>query len=468
MGFSWTIISGFQLILALYISCNIVGSASKSLIKTLPGFSGDLPFILETGYARVDRLNDVNFFYYFIESEKDPLNDPLVLWLSGGPGCSGFSGLVYEIGPLQYDVKGFNGGLPSLTLNPNSWTKIANMLFLDAPAGTGFSYATSEPYNSDTKTAHDTVKFLIEWLLDHPRFSRNPLYVAGDSYAGKLVPLVVHEIAKGDEACDTPYQSLQLQGYILGNPLINPQIAVNSRVTFAHRMGLISDAYYESAKKHCNGEFFNVDPNNVLCHDAIELIKECISRLDPEHILEVNCGGDQPESDEIQSDYRLTGDVLFPSWHDKPWCRKYSYLLSYAWANNPHVQEALHVRNDTISKWKRCSRNISYVKDVPDVLKYLYVLSKEKYRVLAYSGDHDMVIPYIGTIEWIRTLNLTMDMNWRPWFVDDEIAGYTEKYKLHEYDITFATVKGGGHTAPMYKPKECLAMAARWLSNVPL
>ncbi|XP_063940035.1 serine carboxypeptidase-like 2 [Daucus carota subsp. sativus] len=432
---------GFQLVMALFTTYNIVASASKSIVNELPGFPAPLPFNLETGYVKVDGLNDVNLFYYFIESENDPSKDPLVLWLSGGPGCSGFSGLVYEIGPLQYDFSSFDGGLPSLTLNPYSWTKIANMLFLDAPAGTGFSYATSEPYNSDSKTAQDTVKFLIEWLLDHPRFSRNPLYVAGDSYAGKLVPLVVHEIAKGDEACDTPYQSLQLQGYILGNPLVNYQTAVNSKFIFVHRMGLISDEYYELARKNCNGEFFYVDPDNVPCLNAIQRIKECISKLDPEHILEVNCGGDQPESDEVQSDYRFNGDVLFPSWHDKPWCRKYSYLLSYAWANNPHVQEALHVRNGTISKWKRCYRNIPYVKDVTDVLEYHYVLTKEKYRVLAYSGDHDMVIPYIGTIGWIRSLNLTMDENWRPWFVDDEIAGYTEKYKQHGYNITFATVK---------------------------
>lgn len=51
-------------------------------------------------YIGVGEKEEVQFFYYFIESENEPEDDPLMLWLTGGPGCSALSGLLYEIGTL--------------------------------------------------------------------------------------------------------------------------------------------------------------------------------------------------------------------------------------------------------------------------------------------------------------------------------------------------------------------------------
>ncbi|KAL3655945.1 Serine carboxypeptidase-like 7 [Castilleja foliolosa] len=54
-------------------------ASSQSIIKTLPGFDGDLPFKLETGYVGVGKSDEVQLFYYFVESEREPEKDPLVL-----------------------------------------------------------------------------------------------------------------------------------------------------------------------------------------------------------------------------------------------------------------------------------------------------------------------------------------------------------------------------------------------------
>ncbi|KAF8016814.1 hypothetical protein BT93_H2124 [Corymbia citriodora subsp. variegata] len=399
-----------------------VGRSRSAIIQSLPGFPGDLPFKLETGYVGVGESEEVQLFYYFMESERSPKDDPLLLWLTGGPGCSALSGLLFEIGPLQFDYSNSSGITPMFKLNPYSWTKIANIIFLDAPVGTGFSYATTwAAYNSsDTSSAAQTYEFLRKWLMAHPKFLTNQLYITGDSYSGVVVPIIVKEIYDGNEAGREP--PMNLKGYVLGNPVTCEVKDISQRIPYSHKMALISDELYESTKTSCNGDYMNVDPTNGACLTDLEMVS--IS---------------------------------------------YNYLYSYIWANDRNVQEALHIREGTKPEWRRCNYSLSYTKDVLNSVVYHRYLSKTSLRALIYSGDHDLAIPYVGTLDWIRSLNFTLIGSWSPWFVEGQVAGYSILYSENsKYDLTYTTIKGGGHTAPEYKPKECLAMADRWFSYYPL
>ncbi|XP_062020692.1 serine carboxypeptidase-like 18 [Rosa rugosa] len=452
--------------------------SSRSNITTLPGFPGDLPFKLETGYIGVGNLDDVQLFYYFIESEGTPEDDPLVLWLTGGPGCSGFSAIVYEnIGPLSFDYADPFDNKPQLKLNPYSWTKVANIIFIDAPVGTGFSYAKSwerYPILNDTLSAAQTYQFLRKWLVDHPRFLSNPLYIAGDSYAGIVLPIIVQEVSDGNRDGVEPV--MNLQGYVLGNPVTDEERDQNSQVLFAYLKALISHELYQSIKSNCRGEYVNVDPNNALCVYDLELVNECIQGISLPHILEPECTIKSPipigrEWDPRDfSNKELVHSLLqFPQ-VSRPWCRAYNYFSSFTWANDKTVQSALHVEKGSIKEWVRCNWSLSdsYVKDVSSSVGYHQNLARKGYRVLIYSGDHDMAIPYVGTVAWIESLNLTLDSQWKPWFVNAQVAGYKTKYTLGKYELTYTTIKGAGHTAPEYKPKECFAMISRWFAYYPL
>ncbi|PIA29439.1 hypothetical protein AQUCO_06000059v1 [Aquilegia coerulea] len=187
-------------------------AVSQSIIQSLPGFVGALPFELETGYVSVDDSNDVQLFYYFVKSENNPTEDPLIVWFTGGPGCSVLTALMFENGPLYFKHAKYNGSLPTLMLNPNSWTKISNILYVDAPVGTGFSYSRSleGSFTSDTKSAKQSYIFIRKWLMHHPEFFSNPLYICGDSYAGMVVPIIVQDISDGIEIGHKPSINLKV------------------------------------------------------------------------------------------------------------------------------------------------------------------------------------------------------------------------------------------------------------------
>ncbi|XP_022850550.1 serine carboxypeptidase-like 17 isoform X5 [Olea europaea var. sylvestris] len=445
--------------------------ASQVIIKTLPGYSGNLPFKLETGYIGVGENEEVQLFYYFIESESNPNMDPLLLWMSGGPGCSGLVGFFYDIGPCTFDVENFDGSLPSIILNPYSWTKVANIIFIDAPVGTGFSYAnTSQGYSSsDIKSAKDIFTFLRKWLLNHPVFIKNRLYVAGESYGGKLVPMVAMEILQGNETGLQPQMSFQ--GYIIGNGLTDSNIDFNARIPYVHRMALISDEYFESAKINCDGKYYNRDPNNLQCTYALQRIQKCLSHINQVQILDPKCGNRAPKPYDFGWDLTFSNDnsidhLVLPTADQE--CHNQDYSASDVWANNQIVQKALYIRKGMITRWRTCSDRISYNQNVESALEYHKILIKKGYHVLVFNGDHDMAAPYMGPLKWIHILNLTIDDDWRPWLVNGQVAGYTEKYKKNDFDLTFVTVKGAGHTASSYKPKECLTMLHRWLSRRPL
>ncbi|CAN8283942.1 unnamed protein product [Cochlearia groenlandica] len=432
----------FLLLLLVLTTHNV---DSSSIVKFLPGFKGPLPFELETGYIGIGEKEDIQLFYYFIKSEKTPKEDPLLIWLTGGPGCSSLVGLLFENGPIALNVDVYNGSVPSLFTTTYSWTKMANIIFVDQPVGAGFSYSkTPIDKTSDTNEVKMIHEFLQKWLNKHSQFYSNPLYVVGDSYAGMIVPALVQEISQGNYICCKP--PINLKGYVLGNGITQAEVDKNYRIPFAHGMALISDELYASLNRVCNGNYENVDPRNTQCLNNVEEYNKCTSKINTQNILLPDCD-----------------DKINPR-NTPPDCYYYLYYIIECWGNNERVREALHVRKGTKGHWARCNWTIPYDHDIISSVPYHMNNSISGYKSLIYSGDHDITMPFQATLAWIKSLNYPIIDAWRPWKIKDQIAGYTRTYANK---MTFATIKASGHTAE-YKPNETFIMFQRWISGEPL
>jgi carboxypeptidase C (cathepsin A) len=115
-------------------------------ISRLPGYP--MSYLPDTNAGYLNTSSDSRKLHYILlgSDKGSDNNDPLTLWLNGGPGCTSKLGFLQEIGPfyLEQNINYNNGDL--LTPNPYSWTKYSNLLFLDSPAGVGYSINTDPNY----------------------------------------------------------------------------------------------------------------------------------------------------------------------------------------------------------------------------------------------------------------------------------------------------------------------------------
>ncbi|GKE19532.1 serine carboxypeptidase-like protein 42, partial [Tanacetum coccineum] len=115
-----------------------------------------------------------------IVSRKHSLRDKAIR-VAVGPGCSSMGGGAFtELGPFFPTGDG-----RGLRRNKKSWNKASNLLFVESPAGVGWSYSnTSSDYTTgDAHTAKDMYTFLLNWYKKFPSFRTRDLYLTGESYA---------------------------------------------------------------------------------------------------------------------------------------------------------------------------------------------------------------------------------------------------------------------------------------------
>lgn len=166
------------------------------------------------------------YFYWMFESRSEPSTDPFILWMTGGPGCSGQLALLNENGPCSVAKDG-SGNLATVT-NPYSWTNKATVLWIDQPTGVGFSYGDSGDYDHDEAGIRDDMyHFLLEFFAENPEYAKLPFYVFGESYGGHFAPNVAYRVWEGNNNATKSGNGadvINLQGLAVGNGLTDPSI----------------------------------------------------------------------------------------------------------------------------------------------------------------------------------------------------------------------------------------------------
>jgi carboxypeptidase C (cathepsin A) len=432
-------------------------------VLALPRWSDPFRSARYSGYvAGSDASRRVS--YFFVESESSPATDKLVVWLNGGPGCSSQIGLWLEQGPLLIGSDG------ALTENAGRWNAHANVLYLESPPGVGWSHVegAAPPYAAtDNSTAADSLGALRDFFAAFPSFSGRDLWLTGESYAGIYIPFLARAIlASGDARL-----AGSLRGLLVGNGANNMHDGATGlldrlRMEHASGHGLFSAALRARIDATCTNWTL---PRPAACESLLDEIGAQVGPLNNYNIEETCLGGGA--SPQARALLRSTGAEPRALRVGANACTAADDALT-AYLNLPAVQAALHVNASgaVAAPWAECAgaRTLNYTRFEVDEATDVYpALLAAGLHVLIFNGDQDECIPYNHDEAWTAGMGLAVRAAWRPWVLDEAVAGYVTEYDAPGR-FAFATVKRAGHEVPKYQPARALAMLERFTAGAPL
>ncbi|CAN1164982.1 Serine carboxypeptidase-like 50 [Linum perenne] len=403
----------------------------------------------KSGYLPVDTTSSSAMFYTFYEAQFPsspslPLSQsPIVFWLQGGPGCSSMTGNFFELGPYLVTP-------PHLRLipNPGAWNRIFGLVFLDNPIGTGFSIASTPqhiPTDQLTVASHLFSAISSFLRLLPPDSASRPLYIAGESYAGKYVPAIASYILNltiNQERKGSPELALNLKGIAIGNGLTDPVTQVQTHSLNAYYSGLINDQQREKLER--------------LQSEAVRLVgmmkwKEAT----------------EARSKVLHTLQNMTG---LPTLYDFTKTKPYRTDLVAELMNRAGVKEALNA-NASI-EFEECGEAVGdalhedVMRSTKQLVEEILMVGKERCRVLLYQGQHDLRDGVVSVEAWVKTMRRWVDLpeymraKRKVWEGDDGlIAGYVQKWG----SLTQAVVLGAGHLVPSDQPISAQAMIEGWI-----
>jgi len=429
----------------------LLAVASVSVVSAAPG-----PDPSQSGYIKVNHTSDTHLFYWLFPSQGNPETDPLVLWLTGGPGCSSMTALLEELGPYKVDK-----ATAQLERAKYSWSTHANLLFVDQPVGTGYSYsdAPGDTVHHEAHVAEDMYYFLQGFMAEHPELVGRDFYVTGESYAGHYVPAIAHRIAVDGRFGAHDDFPINLRGMAVGNGLVDPAAQYPQYSEFAVQNGMIDEAFKAGIDKHypiCGKLIDACRKSKLGCLAAVE---ECNLAVVSPIMME---GGRRLFNATMNPyDVRIACDKA-------PLC--YDFSADDKFMASAATKAALGVPEHL--KWKECDGPVhsALMADwMADLELGIPATLAAGVRVLIYAGDKDFICNWVGNQKWVRDMqwpgkeafNAAPVLPWTPKGGDAPAGTFQATGNL-----TFVRVFDAGHMVPMDQPVAALDMLDRFIQHV--
>ncbi|XP_052747290.1 venom serine carboxypeptidase [Bicyclus anynana] len=389
-----------------------------------------LNFTSYSGFLTVDERYNSNLFFWYFPVSKDLAKTPWIIWLQGGPGATSLAGLFSEIGPFKYDIN-----RKELKKRESSWCDEYSMVFIDNPVGAGFSFTDKdEGFVRNMEMYTDNLYRAVQQLVQvYPELGKAPLYIAGESYAGRYVPALATKILEENHQAKHP---INLQGLIMGNPVTDRSSIVDFTQMF-YNWGLV-DEQGAAAARSLQEEYQHAinKGDNVLAHDLREKLYDKLQDI-------------------------AYQNQLYNVLHDAKGLTDFS-----EWVTRPDIAEAIHVGGIAFT----FSNQTVHTKLLPDFLSPVTPkidVLLENYKVLIYCGQLDLTAPCVPSAAARRR-----DWRWSgrgaflnaprvPWWFNGTVAGYVKSGG----NFTEIQVNGAGHLVPLDKPTQAKQIVHNFISG---
>ncbi|WAR62968.1 hypothetical protein PtB15_18B50 [Puccinia triticina] len=328
------------------------------------------------------------------------------------------SRLFQENGPCK--IKLDSTGLDS---NPEAWNENANMIYVDQPVGTGYSFGTRTA--KSTSEAMNDLYESIQLLLAHPLFAKfvgRPFGVWTESYGGHYAPVLVNLILEMNAQLEHSKQPgkvpIPVSSMGIGNGLTNPLVQYLAYITYAqsnpYNQSMVSKEMIQAASK-------DYSTPTTGCRD---LIKACQSSLKA-----ASCR---------QAQSFCNRKILSPLAGDRD-----VYDVRQV-ASNPYPPDLVPILNDL--KFKSMigvSPTLNWTESNEDV--YNDFFSR------LYAGDADYIVNYQGVEALVTSLNTSSsqsfaNQSFTDWVVDGEVAGNCKTAG----SLSYLKIFEAGHEVPAY------------------